>query len=137
MAENVEEAEGRGVYVSVPGAWLKMLKKLKGAAFTFPFPSTVVTSAIGRGRTVFTRSLYRLRSVRSLVAQSMASPEGCVEPTHSLEEDAGAVGSLMRFDRLLWSVAAAVEARHEDHTNRPGQRYKDAVVPCAARQVPG
>jgi hypothetical protein len=40
------------------GTELTALKKLKGAALMRPEPSTVVASAIGRGTTVLTRSLY-------------------------------------------------------------------------------
>jgi hypothetical protein len=39
------------------GTELTALKKLKGAAFTRPASSTVVTRAIGRGTTVLTNSL--------------------------------------------------------------------------------
>ena len=46
----------RSAWFSTPSARIggsadRQLKKLKGAAFTRPAPSTVVTSAIGRGTT--------------------------------------------------------------------------------------
>ena len=57
MSFTVPSSRALTPMATIGGSWVSTLKKLYGAALTFPFGLSVVTKAIGRGTTTLTSSL--------------------------------------------------------------------------------